>query len=72
MLRTSLFFFGIGILALALAMTRTAGVSFETGKWVLTVSLLFAVLTFIASLGSQVIMSPGRGNGTEEDPRPQL
>lgn len=50
MLRASMTFFAIGVLALLLGIFDVAGVSFETGRMVLFGGIGLAIVTFIASL----------------------
>jgi uncharacterized membrane protein YtjA (UPF0391 family) len=50
MLRAAIGFFVIGLLAVLLGANNIAGISIELGKTLLTVFLVLAVITFVASL----------------------
>lgn len=50
MLRASLVFFILGVLALSLGASGLAGLSIELGRTILFIFLLFAVVSFIFSL----------------------
>ena len=50
MLRGALAFFVIGLIAMALGAYNVAGVSLELGRTLLSVFLIFAVISFAASL----------------------
>ena len=50
MLRAALAFFAIGLLAIVLGANNLAGVSIDLGKTLLTVFVVLAVISFVASL----------------------
>jgi uncharacterized membrane protein YtjA (UPF0391 family) len=50
MLRAAIIFFIIGIVAMALGAGNVAGLSLEAGKILLTVFLILAVVSFLASM----------------------
>jgi uncharacterized membrane protein YtjA (UPF0391 family) len=52
MLRASLAFFVIGLLAVVLGANNVAGVSIELGKTLLFVFFVLAIISFVASLVS--------------------
>jgi len=58
MLRASLAFFVIGLLAVVLGANNVAGVSIELGKTLLFVFFVLAIISFVASLVT------GRGTKT--------
>ena len=50
MLRAALAFFVIGLIAVVLGANNIAGISIDLGKTLLTVFLVLAVISFVASL----------------------
>jgi uncharacterized membrane protein YtjA (UPF0391 family) len=50
MLRAAIFFFVIGLIAMALGMGNVAGISLDVGKTLLYVFLALAVISFLISL----------------------
>ena len=50
MLRTSIVLFAIGLIAMVLGMNQIAGISIETGRIVLFVFLVLAMISFLLSI----------------------
>lgn len=50
MLRAAITFFILGLISMVLGASGVAGLSIEIGKILLTVFLIFAVISFIASI----------------------
>jgi uncharacterized membrane protein YtjA (UPF0391 family) len=50
MLRAAIAFFVLGVLSMLLGATGVAGLSIDIGKMLLAIFLVFAVISFIASL----------------------
>lgn len=50
MLRAAIAFFILGVLSMLLGATGVAGLSIDIGKMLLAIFLVFAVISFIASL----------------------
>jgi uncharacterized membrane protein YtjA (UPF0391 family) len=50
MLRAAIAFFVLGVLSMLLGATGVAGLSIDIGKMLLGIFLVFAVISFIASL----------------------
>ena len=63
MLRASVIFFALGLIALVLGTTRMGGISFELGRLLLFVFLGLAILAFVAALRSSRKIIPASSAG---------